>query len=130
MEAAYAELHALGYAHSVEAWEQGRLVGGLYGVSLGRIFFGESMFSHRSNASKAAFIRFAGELRELDFDLIDSQVYTHHLETLGAEDVPRARYLEILRASLKRPTLKGSWRGLLDPDQEWNPTPVHVDAHA
>lgn len=126
MEEAYMELHSLGYAHSVEAWDEGRLVGGLYGVSLGSIFFGESMFSHRSNASKAAFICFARRLRELDFDLIDSQVYTHHLETLGAHDISRDRYLEILGSALQRPTLKGSWRGLLDFEREWRPTPVHL----
>ncbi|MFP4483638.1 MAG: leucyl/phenylalanyl-tRNA--protein transferase [Spirochaetota bacterium] len=128
MENAYAELHRLGYSHSVEVWRCGELVGGLYGVSLGSIFFGESMFSHISNASKAAFIRLVRRLSEVDFDLIDSQVYTHHLEQLGAEEIPRSRYLDLLRRGLSRPTLKGSWRGLLDSDEEWTATPVAIRA--
>jgi leucyl/phenylalanyl-tRNA--protein transferase len=128
MEAAYAEMHTLGYAHSVEVWSGADLVGGLYGVSLGNIFFGESMFSHVSNASKAAFIRFVRRLTDLGFDLIDSQVYTNHLERLGAEEIPRSRYLELLRRGLTRPTLKGSWRGLLDSDEQWAPIPVTIGA--
>ena len=90
---AYIELHRLGYAHSVEARLDGELVGGLYGVSLGDVFFGESMFSRADDASKAAFIPLVWRLREEGFTLIDSQVYTDHLAGLGAREIPRIEYL-------------------------------------
>lgn len=106
---AYCELHRLGYAHSVESWKNGKLAGGLYGVSLGRIFFGESMFAKENNASKAAFITLVLKLRELGFLLIDSQVYTAHLESLGARDIPRYEYLQILSEALKFETIRGNW---------------------
>jgi len=105
----YTELHKEGFAHSVEAWRQGELVGGLYGVSLGGCFFGESMFSKEKNASKAAFIMLAEKLRELDFDLIDCQVYTAHLESLGAVEIPREEFSAILKFSLERETIRGNW---------------------
>lgn len=114
MQEAYTTLHEMGYAHSVEAWQpEGRLAGGLYGVSLGNIFFGESMFARVSNASKAAFIVFVRDLEKRGFRLIDSQIYTRHLESLGGEDISRDRYLELLREGLEYPTLKGSWQPLL-----------------
>lgn len=99
---AYTRLHRLGLAHSVEAWQEEQLVGGLYGVSLGSIFFGESMFSQVSNASKAAFITLVQELRTLGFTLIDCQVYTDHLKSLGAEDVARSIYMRLLEEGLPR----------------------------
>lgn len=93
---AYEELHAMGYAHSVEAWQEGRLVGGLYGVAVGGVFCGESMFSHVSDASKAALTALVEHLKARRFEMIDSQVPTDHLKRLGAVEVPRSHYLERL----------------------------------
>ncbi len=106
---AYSLLHEAGFAHSIEAWHQGELAGGLYGVSLGRCFFGESMFTRVSNASKAAFVRLTGYLNSLSFDLIDCQVTTKHLVSLGAKEIPRSLFLNQLKESLKLPTVKGKW---------------------
>ena len=106
---AYCDLHESGFAHSVEAWQEDRLAGGLYGVSLGRCFFGESMFTHISNASKVAFVALVKHLQALNFDLIDCQVSTPHLLRFGAREIPRARYLNELKKSLKPATLKGRW---------------------
>jgi leucyl/phenylalanyl-tRNA--protein transferase len=106
---AYCQLHASGYAHSVEAWQNDTLVGGLYGVSLGKCFFGESMFTRVTDASKAAFVALVSHLRTWSFDLIDCQVTTEHLERLGAREIPRARFLEELKKSLSVPPLKGKW---------------------
>lgn len=106
---AYTVLHETGYAHSVEAWHEKKLAGGLYGVSLGGMFFGESMFTRESNASKAAFIVLAANLSRLGFDLIDSQVYTGHLETFGAFEMDRSIFLETVKKSLGKETLRGSW---------------------
>lgn len=97
---AYTKLHELGYAYSVEAWMDGILVGGLYGIRMGRIFFGESMFSDVSNASKFAFIKYVEQLKEEGIALIDCQVYTGHLESLGAEMISRKLFLEILEQNL------------------------------
>jgi leucyl/phenylalanyl-tRNA--protein transferase len=93
---AYMHMHELGYAHSVECWQDNRLVGGLYGMALGRIFFGESMFSRVDDASKVALVHLRDFLLQHDFELIDSQVYTPHLESLGAERVPRDAYIDLL----------------------------------
>ncbi len=106
---AYKRLNRLGYAHSAEAWKDGELAGGLYGVSLGRCFFGESMFTRVSNASKASLIFLALSLKEKGFKFIDSQVYTSHLETLGAREIPRGNYMELLKSGLGFETIKGSW---------------------
>ncbi len=89
MKAAYIQLHQLGYAHSAEAWQYGKLVGGLYGIRLGNIFFGESMFSLQSNASKFAFIRYVQRLQSENVQLIDCQLHTPHLESLGARMITR-----------------------------------------
>ena len=96
MVAAYSELHRLGYAHSVETWLDDELVGGLYGVSIGKMFFGESMFSRRSNASKVALARLSQQLVRWEFGLIDCQMVTPHLASLGAEAVPRAEFQQRL----------------------------------
>jgi leucyl/phenylalanyl-tRNA--protein transferase len=109
MQAAYIRLHEMGFAHSVEAWQDGALVGGLYGVSLGRCFFGESMFSTASNASKAALIALVCRLKTLDFSLIDCQVYTAHLESLGGRHIPRSEFMVLLKKALKQETLRGNW---------------------
>jgi leucyl/phenylalanyl-tRNA---protein transferase len=113
MQAAYCTLHDLGYAHSVEVWQDGSLAGGLYGVSLGRTFFGESMFSTAPNASKAALITLVEDLREIGFDLIDCQVETTHLGSLGARPLPRREFRVRLQESLRHETLRGNWGMLL-----------------
>jgi leucyl/phenylalanyl-tRNA--protein transferase len=109
MKAAYVELHRLGFAHSAEAWSGGELVGGLYGVSLGGAFFGESMFARASDASKFAFVALVEQLARWKIDLIDSQVETSHLARFGARSVPRARYLEALRREISKPTRRERW---------------------
>lgn len=109
MQAAYIRLHAAGYAHSVESRQDGELVGGLYGVALGSVFFGESMFSLKDNASKVAFAALVSRLRERGFTLIDCQVHTGHLVSLGAREIPRARFMKLLQEALKAPTHRGSW---------------------
>ncbi len=93
---AYCTLHQQGHAHSAECWYQGELVGGLYGVAIGQVFFGESMFSRVSNASKAAFITLTNQLIRWDYQLIDCQVETEHLLSLGAENIPREQFLQQL----------------------------------
>ncbi len=112
MQAAYTTLHQLGYAHSVEVWKEGQLVGGLYGVSLGRCFFGESMFSYESNASKTGFITLVQKLLAHDFKLIDCQVHTQHLESLGAVHISREEFINTVKDALQYPTQIGNW-------QEW-----------
>ncbi len=107
---AYETLHEMGYAHSVEVWQDQTLVGGLYGISLGKLFFGESMFSKVANASKAGFIRLVRELEHKDFRLIDCQVYTDHLKSLGAVMIPRDEFLKILGEGLAGPAMVGHWR--------------------
>ncbi len=97
----YTELHEIGHAHSVEAWEGDELVGGLYGVSLGSAFFGESMFSRRTNASKICLVYLVKRLREKGFALLDTQFTTEHLKTFGAIDVPKAEYAKILDAAMR-----------------------------
>lgn len=106
---AYCSLHESGFAHSIEAWEGDRLAGGLYGVSLGKCFFGESMFTRRSNASKVAFAALVKYLQSLDFAMIDCQITTGHLTRFGAREISRARYLDELAEALKAPTLNGKW---------------------
>ena len=96
----YRELHQRGFAHSVEAWQEGRLVGGLYGVALGGAFFGESMFHHAANASKVALAALVEHLRAHGFHLLDVQWVTPHLEQFGAVEIPRAEYLERLAEAL------------------------------
>lgn len=112
---AYIELHRRGFAHSVEVVLEGSLVGGFYGVSLGSVFFGESMFSRVDDASKAAFIPFVRYLEAQGFTLIDSQVYTDHLAGLGAEETSRESYLGLLARGLDTATRRGNW-GELFPD--------------
>jgi leucyl/phenylalanyl-tRNA---protein transferase len=97
VKAAYTQLFAAGVAHSAEAWLDGQLVGGLYGIRIGKVFFGESMFSKVSNASKYAFIRYVQHLKEEGVELIDCQVYTEHLESLGAEMIPRIDFIARLQ---------------------------------
>lgn len=105
----YTALHEEGIAHSIEAWDDDELVGGLYGVSLGRVFFGESMFARATDASKIAFATLLAHLVAWDFELVDCQTYTEHLARFGAEEWPRARFLEELARHLERPTKEGPW---------------------
>ena len=119
MVEAYCRLHASGFAHSVEAWADNRLAGGLYGVSLGRCFFGESMFTLVSNASKVAFVALVQYLQSLNFTLIDCQISTDHLIRFGAREISRTRYLRELEEGLKTPTLRGKW--VLDSSEPVSP---------
>jgi leucyl/phenylalanyl-tRNA--protein transferase len=109
IQEAYVQLHNMGYAHSVEVWQDKKLVGGLYGVSLGKCFFGESMFSHVANASKFAFIRFFQRLFQSGFIMVDCQVPSEHLKQLGAREIPRTEFLALLEQGLTYKTLKGKW---------------------
>ena len=97
VEAAYTTLHEMGFAHSAEAWKEGKLVGGLYGIRLGKVFFGESMFSLESNASKFAFIQYVELLRSEGVLLIDCQIHTEHLESLGAKMIMRQQFIQLLQ---------------------------------
>lgn len=106
---AYCALHDAGFAHSVEAWYDGSLAGGLYGVSLGRCFFGESMFTVVSDAAKVAFVELVGYLDRQGFSLIDCQVTTEHLIRFGGREVPRETFLSQLAEALQQPTLQGKW---------------------
>ncbi|MGQ0612781.1 MAG: leucyl/phenylalanyl-tRNA--protein transferase [Planctomycetaceae bacterium] len=110
MAAAYLRLHESGHAHSAESWQDGVLAGGLYGVSLGGAFFGESMFSLQPDASKAALAAFVEQLRAWGFRFVDCQTVTRHLGRLGAVAVPRARFLSELADALERPNRTGRWR--------------------
>lgn len=109
MVEAYTALHELGYAHSVESWRDGRLVGGLYGLALGHAFFGESMFARETDASKVALVRLVERLREADFRVIDCQQNTRHLASLGAREIPRAAFSQLLRESIQYPLTAGRW---------------------
>lgn len=124
---AYVLLHDLGFAHSIEAWRGDVLAGGLYGISLGRAFFGESMFAREADASKLAFVAFVRQLEAWDFELVDCQVETEHLARFGAVEWPRDRFLRALSRTLESETRRGRWR--FDPapdrapDPEETPTP-------
>ncbi|RZU98110.1 leucyl/phenylalanyl-tRNA--protein transferase [Spiribacter vilamensis] len=109
MADAYYDMHTLGLAHSIEVWRGKRLIGGLYGVSTGRAFFGESMFSHATNGSKIALAWLLRQLGEWGFDFLDCQMPTEHLLSLGAEVVPRKRFLLRLAASQRGETRPGAW---------------------
>ncbi|MFM2163396.1 MAG: hypothetical protein RLZZ383_2908 [Pseudomonadota bacterium] len=115
---AYVALHAAGAAHSVEAWQDGRLVGGLYGVAVGAVFCGESMFADADDASKVAFVTLVRHLQRWGFAMVDAQMTTPHLARFGAETVPRAEFLDRLSGLVDRPTAQpalGPWTDALDP---------------
>jgi leucyl/phenylalanyl-tRNA--protein transferase len=105
----YCRLHELGFAHSAESWREGELMGGVYGVSLGAAFFGESMFARATDASKVAFVHLVERLRAWDFAFLDCQVHTDHLARFGARERPRAEFLDALADALTHPTRCGSW---------------------
>ena len=110
MIAAYINLHDLGYAHSFETYLDGKLVGGLYGLSLGGAFFGESMFHSETDASKVAFAHLVDFCLKVDFDFIDSQVSTDHMQRMGGVEISRSKFLQILQKSLEKKTLKCNWK--------------------
>jgi leucyl/phenylalanyl-tRNA--protein transferase len=107
---AYCALHESGYAHSVEVWEGPKLAGGLYGVSLGKCFFAESMFHTAGNASKLAYIVLAQYLEQHHFVFLDAQIYTEHVETLGAKNVSRNKFLKLLQEGLSCHVPPGKWK--------------------
>jgi leucyl/phenylalanyl-tRNA---protein transferase len=109
MITAYKNLHDMGAAHSAEAWCNGELCGGIYGVSLGGCFFGESMFSKKDNASKFAIIKLIEKLKKNKFAILDCQIYSDHLKSLGAEEVPRTEFLQTLKTELLKKSIHGSW---------------------
>jgi leucyl/phenylalanyl-tRNA--protein transferase len=106
---AYCALHEVGFAHSAEAWREGQLAGGIYGVSLGRAFFGESMFTQVTNGSKVAFFSLAQRLAEWEFSLIDCQITNPHLVRLGTYEITRREFLRRLNEALQFPTRRGKW---------------------
>ena len=110
MIAAYTRLHELGFAHSVEAWQGDELVGGLYGIALGRMFYGESMFSRATDASKIAFVHLARQLERWDFGMIDCQMKTAHLASLGAREIPREEFARRLGELVNYPDYPGHWQ--------------------
>jgi len=110
MRSAYSRLAELGFGHSVETWEGGELVGGLYGVALGRIFYGESMFSRRSNASKVALAYLTRQLERWGFVLIDCQMATDHLASLGARAIPRGEFVRDVRAGIAQSAVTAPWQ--------------------
>ena len=109
MRACYIQLHKMGHAHSVEAWRGDELVGGLYGVGVGTLFSGESMFAHESDASKVAFVWLVQQLQAWGFQLVDCQVFTEHLERFGAINIPRSRYLAQLEELIQEQNRTGPW---------------------
>jgi leucyl/phenylalanyl-tRNA--protein transferase len=109
MIAGYTALHAEGLAHSIETWQDGVLTGGLYGISFGGVFFGESMFAEAPDASKVAFATLLAQLIRWRFQLVDCQSWTGHLERFGAEEWPRSRFLAALKRALRLPTRQGPW---------------------
>lgn len=112
---AYVRLHRAGFAHSAESWtEDGELAGGVYGVALGSVFFGESMFARRSDASKAAFVALVKRLRNEGCSMIDCQMTTRHLQRFGAREIPRERFLQLLQQGTRQPTRTGPWNWKAD----------------
>lgn len=110
MQTAYAELHRLGHAHSVEIWMEGELAGGLYGIAIGAVFFGESMFSRRTDASKLALAHLARQLEAWDYALIDCQVHSEHLRSLGSVRLPRQDFIALLEEHCAAPGHPAPWR--------------------
>jgi leucyl/phenylalanyl-tRNA--protein transferase len=115
LRAGFESLHARGLAHSIEVFDEQRLVGGLYGVAIGRAFCGESMFAREPDASKIAMVTLLGNLRHWGFHFVDCQVYTEHLSRFGATEWPRSKFLLALRRALSLPTHPGPWQLALDP---------------
>jgi len=117
MHAAYSRMHQLGYGHSIECWHNGRLVGGLYGLAFGKAFFGESMFSRETDASKVAMVYLAHQLQAWGFGLIDCQVASPHLFRMGAEEIPRAAFIQHLQRLTSQPDHPLPWHVTISPEQ-------------
>ncbi len=115
----FVELHARGITHSVEVWQGDQLVGGIYGMALGRVFFGESMFSRVTDASKMALISLCRQLEHWDFGLLDCQVTNPHLLSMGAIELPRARFIQEIKALANQPGQPGSWREVFPTSPRW-----------
>lgn len=109
---AYIKLYELGIAHSVEAWHDGTLAGGLYGVALGQVFFGESMFHRQTDASKIAFVTLVQKLSEWGYQLVDCQVHTHHLASLGAESITRSHFVKLLEQYCHKTAFPLAWKNV------------------
>lgn len=109
MIAAYCALHQLGYAHSVEVWMEGKLVGGLYGVCIGRMFYGESMFSHKTDASKIALAHLVAQLKHWNFGMLDCQMNTAHLASMGAREITRKEFIGRLKELIHYPKIATPW---------------------
>lgn len=122
MQEAYCELHEQGHSHSVEVWREGTLIGGLYGISVGRVFFGESMFSHANDASKIALYYLCEQLKAWSYDLIDCQISSEHLTSLGAEEISRITFLQRLSQAVHLSGKDGRWQFELDVPQ----SPTHM----
>ena len=129
MKAAYIRLHQLGYAHSTEVWKNGQLAGGLYGIAMGSMYFGESMFSMVPDASKAALYCLSSSLCAWQYHLIDCQVTSPHLLSLGATEIPRREFLGNLELALSQPDKTGTWSPL-DPETMFTPQPGYRDHSA
>ncbi len=110
IEDAYRELYKRGVAHSVEVWHGKELIGGLYGIALGKVFYGESMFSKEANSSKLALIKLCNYLEKLGFRMIDCQIHNNHLESMGAIEIPRDKFLNILNEDIQKKGLYGKWK--------------------
>ena len=110
MQIAYAQLHALGVAHSIESWRDGKLVGGLYGLALGRMFFGESMFARETDASKVALVALVNKLKRDGFELVDCQQETRHLASFGARPIPRSDFVQRLKELIDFNKSGSAWR--------------------
>ena len=110
MRMAYSEMHKLGHAHSVECWQNNELVGGLYGIAIGQVFFGESMFSTASNASKVSLVFLSEKLQQWGYQLIDCQVQSEHLDRLGAENMPREQFCTMLKKLCNEPVASEAWK--------------------
>lgn len=119
---AYERMHELGWAHSVEIWRDGRLIGGMYGLAIGKVFFGESMFSREDNASKLALLSLCRVLTENQFEMLDCQVVSEHLLTLGAVAIPRSDFYAVLRRACEPPDSFASWPRELLPIQAFMPS--------
>jgi len=119
MRAAYTRLHRLGHAHSLEVWEDDYLVGGIYGLALGSVFFGESMFSRRTDASKVALVALCRQLHGRGFDLLDCQVGNPHLITMGGQEIDRDTFEALLARSIESPQPGGSWREFFVSENRW-----------
>ena len=110
MITAYSRLHQIGHAHSIETWMEGQLVGGLYGVSIGRMFYGESMFSRKTDASKIALAHLSAQLQRWNFGMIDCQMNTSHLASLGAREIPRREFIARLQELIHYPDIASPWQ--------------------